>query len=47
MGFDLLATTTIGFAGLSAVLVLWYLVRRPLLTRATKIVLLFDWESMP
>src|SRR5262245_20023645 len=47
MGFDLLATTTIGFAGLSAMLVLWYLVRRPRLTRATKIVLLFGIGVLP
>jgi cytochrome c-type protein NapC len=47
MGFDLLAAVTIGFAASSAILVLWYLLRRPLLTRATKIMLLFGVGLLP
>ena len=47
MGFDPLAAITIGFAACSAVLVLWYLLRRPLLVRSTKIVLLFGIGLLP
>jgi nitrate/TMAO reductase-like tetraheme cytochrome c subunit len=42
-----LALAGIGFALLAAVLVVWYLVRRPSLTRATKIVLLFGIGLLP
>jgi cytochrome c-type protein NapC len=47
MGFDPLATVTIGFAAMSAILVIWYLLRRPLLTRSTKIILLFGIGLLP
>jgi nitrate/TMAO reductase-like tetraheme cytochrome c subunit len=47
MGFDPLAAITIGFAILSAILVIWYLLRRPLLTRSTKLVLLFGIGLLP
>jgi nitrate/TMAO reductase-like tetraheme cytochrome c subunit len=47
MGFNLLAWITIGFAAIATVLVLWYLLRRPLLTRTTKVVLLFGIGMLP
>jgi cytochrome c-type protein NapC len=47
MGFDPLATVAIGCAICAAVLIVWYLVRRPALTRATKIVLLFGIGLLP
>src|SRR5690606_11091026 len=42
-----LTTVGFGFAAASAVLVLWYLLRRPELNRATKIVLLFGIGLLP
>jgi cytochrome c-type protein NapC len=47
MGFDPLAWITIGFAASATVLVLWYLFARPLLTRSTKIILLFGIGLLP
>jgi nitrate/TMAO reductase-like tetraheme cytochrome c subunit len=47
MGFNLLAAITIGFAALSALLLLWYLLRGPILTRTTKIVLLLGIGVLP
>jgi cytochrome c-type protein NapC len=47
MGFDALATVAIGCAICAAVLLVWFLVRRPQLTRATKIVLLFGIGLLP
>lgn len=47
MGFDPLAAITIGFAIFSALIVIWYLLRRPLLTRSTKITLLFGIGLLP
>lgn len=47
MPTDPLTVTALGCAALSAVLVLWYLVRRPALTRSTKIVLLFGIGVFP
>ncbi|HEX5062013.1 MAG TPA: NapC/NirT family cytochrome c [Kofleriaceae bacterium] len=47
MGFNPLAWITIGFAASSAVLVIWFLLRRPLLTRSTKIILLFGIGLLP
>jgi len=45
MHFDPLITIALGATALSAILLLWYLIRRPLLTRSTKIVLLFGSGS--
>lgn len=42
-----LTTVGLGFAAASAVLVLWYLLRRPELNRGTKIVLLFGIGLLP
>jgi cytochrome c-type protein NapC len=47
MGFELLTWITIAFAASAAVLVIWYLMRRPLLTRPTKIILLFGIGLLP
>lgn len=47
MPTDPLTVTALGCAALSAILVLWYLIRRPALTRATKIVLLFGIGLFP
>ena len=47
MSIEPLTWTALGFAAGSAVLVLWYLLRRPLLTRSTKIVLLFGVGLLP
>jgi len=47
MPTDPLTVTALGCAALSAVLVLWYLIRRPALNRATKIVLLFGIGLFP
>jgi hypothetical protein len=42
-----LQAAALGFAGLSALLALWYLVRRPALSRATKLVLLAGFGLFP
>lgn len=47
MPTDPLTVTALGSAVVAAVLVLWYLVRRPALNRATKIVLLFGIGVFP
>lgn len=47
MPTDPLTVTALGCAALSAILVLWYLIRRPALNRATKIVLLFGIGLFP
>lgn len=47
MSIEPLTWTALGFAAGSAVLVVWYLLRRPLLTRSTKIVLLFGVGLLP
>jgi cytochrome c-type protein NapC len=44
---DPFVLVAIGTATLSVVLILWYLVRRPALTRATKVVLLFGIGLLP
>ncbi len=47
MPTDPLTVTALGSAAVAAVLVLWYLVRRPALNRGTKIVLLFGIGVFP
>jgi cytochrome c-type protein NapC len=47
MPTDPLTITALGCAAISAVLVLWYLLRRPALNRATKVVLLFGIGVFP
>jgi hypothetical protein len=47
MGFEPLATIAIGSAIGAAILIAWFLLRRPKLTRATKIVLLFAIGLLP
>src|SRR6185369_2621021 len=47
MSIEPLTWTALGFAAGSAVLVLWYLLRRPLLTRSTKLILLFGIGLLP
>ena len=42
-----LTAAAIGFAAMAALLVLWFLVRRPMLTRATKLVLLLGIGAFP
>lgn len=42
-----LTAAAIGFASMSALLVLWFLVRRPTLTRATKLALLLGIGAFP
>jgi cytochrome c-type protein NapC len=47
MGTDPLTIIAVVCAAVSAALVLWYLLRRPVLTRTTKIVLLFGIGLLP
>jgi cytochrome c-type protein NapC len=47
MGSELLTWITIGFAASATVLVIWYLMRKPLLTRSVKIILLFGIGLLP
>jgi len=47
MPFEPFKYAAIACAGLSALLILWFLIRRPALTRVTKIVLLFGIGLLP
>jgi len=47
MPFDPLISIAVGATAIAAVLLLWFLIKRPLLTRSTKIVLLFGIGVLP